>query len=163
MRYNKIDNMKALLIFSVVLGHLCEIVDFNGSHFMYMYIYVFHMPAFALCSGLFASFHPKKIFKNLLFPYIIFQTLYILFSHFILNLLIFIGSCAGSTGGGLKVSRVLILIKTGLNEVKQSISPRRVLTITEDSRRIPDNIIRSLFVCVVEVRVDPGSFRLGLH
>ena len=85
MRYNKSDNMKALLIFSVVLGHLCEIVHFNGSYTLYMFIYVFHMPAFALCSGLFASFHPKKIFKNLVFPYVIFQTLYILFSHFVLN------------------------------------------------------------------------------
>ncbi len=77
--------MKALLIFSVVLGHLCEIVHFNGSYFLYMYIYVFHMPAFALCSGMFASFHPKKIFRNLVYPYVIFQTLYILFSHFVLN------------------------------------------------------------------------------
>lgn len=85
MRYNKIDNMKALLIFSVVLGHLCEIIHFNGSYFLYMYIYVFHMPAFALCSGLFAGFHPKKIFRNLVYPYVIFQTLYILFSHFVLN------------------------------------------------------------------------------
>ena len=85
MRYNKIDNMKALLIFSVVLGHLCEIIHFNGSDFLYMYIYVFHMPAFALCSGLFASFQPKKIFRNLVYPYVIFQTLYILFSHFVLN------------------------------------------------------------------------------
>ena len=85
MRYNKIDNMKALLIFSVVLGHLCEIVHFNGSYTLYMFIYVFHMPAFALCSGLFASFHPKKIFKNLVFPYVIFQSLYILFSHFVLD------------------------------------------------------------------------------
>lgn len=68
------------------------------------------------------------------------------FSHFVLNILIFIGSCAGSTGGGLKVSRIIILIKAGLNEIKQSISPKRVLTITEDARRVPDNIIKSALV-----------------
>lgn len=73
-------------------------------------------------------------------------TLWPSFSHFVLNLLIFIGSCAGSTGGGLKVSRLIILIKAGVNEIKQSIAPRRILTITEDSRRVPDNIIRCALV-----------------
>jgi trk system potassium uptake protein TrkH len=50
-----------------------------------------------------------------------------LFAQMILVLLMFIGGCAGSTGGGLKVSRVIILFKSGANEIKKVLSPRRVV------------------------------------
>lgn len=47
-------------------------------------------------------------------------------SKHVLVLLMIIGACAGSTGGGLKVSRLIILIKSGLNEVRRMIHPRMV-------------------------------------
>lgn len=84
-RYYNIDNLKAILIFTVVLGHLCEITSFNGSSVLYMMIYVFHMPAFAFCSGLFAHFDKRKILVNFIYPYLIFQTLYMLFARFVLH------------------------------------------------------------------------------
>lgn len=71
------------------------------------------------------------------------------FSHLVLNILIIIGSCAGSTGGGLKISRIIILLKAGINEIKQVANPRRILTITEDDRRVPDNVIRSSLIYIV--------------
>lgn len=84
-RYYYIDNIKALLIFAVVLGHLCEVMSFSGKGILYMLIYVFHMPAFAFCSGIFATFNKRKIFENLIYPYLIFQTLYVLFDHYLLK------------------------------------------------------------------------------
>lgn len=47
-------------------------------------------------------------------------------SKVILILLMFCGACAGSTGGGLKVSRVLILLKSGIQEIKALLHPRTV-------------------------------------
>lgn len=44
----------------------------------------------------------------------------------IIVILMFIGGCAGSTGGGLKVSRVMLLIKNSIAEISHMVSPRRV-------------------------------------
>ncbi len=56
------------------------------------------------------------------------------FSKAILVLLMFIGACAGSTGGGLKISRLVILFKTALREIKQLLSPRSVSSIRFEQR-----------------------------
>lgn len=48
-----------------------------------------------------------------------------LFSHIMLILLMFIGGCAGSTAGGLKVSRVLMYVKSSFAELKRVGQPRR--------------------------------------
>lgn len=50
-------------------------------------------------------------------------------SRMILFILMFFGGCAGSTGGGLKIIRSLILIKFSLNEVKRLIHPQAVLPV----------------------------------
>lgn len=85
MRNYRIDNLKAFLIFCVVFGHLCELTEFAGSSYLYLLIYTFHMPAFVFCTGRFADFNPSKIVKNLIYPYLVFQTLYILFAQFVLQ------------------------------------------------------------------------------
>lgn len=54
----------------------------------------------------------------------------------ILVLLMFIGGCAGSTGGGLKLSRVMLLIKTAAADVARMIRPRRVTRVQMDGRRV---------------------------
>ena len=41
----------------------------------------------------------------------------------------FIGACAGSTGGGIKVIRVLLLFKQGIREIKRLIHPNAIFTI----------------------------------
>jgi len=50
-------------------------------------------------------------------------------SQGVLFILMFIGGCAGSTGGGVKVVRIVILLKQGLNEMRRLIHPRGVFTI----------------------------------
>ncbi len=57
-------------------------------------------------------------------------------AQFILFLLMFIGGSAGSTAGGLKVSRVIILFKSGFREVKSTLSPRSINTIRLDGKPI---------------------------
>lgn len=57
-----------------------------------------------------------------------------------------IGSCAGSTGGGLKVARVLLLIKNARSELKRLLHPRSVNVVTIDGKRVKDEIIQSTSV-----------------
>jgi len=64
-------------------------------------------------------------------------------SRMILVLLMFIGACAGSTGGGLKVSRVLILIKTIFRELNYYIHPKSVRKLKMDGKLIEHEVVRS--------------------
>lgn len=78
------DNLRCFLIACVVLGHLLEIAaPFKGSGFMYRLIYSFHMPAFIFLFGYFARYNAEKIVFSWIFPYVLFQTLYSLFSCWI--------------------------------------------------------------------------------
>ena len=65
------------------------------------------------------------------------------FSRTILVLLMFVGACAGSTGGGIKVSRVLILGKTLGKELKQALHPQVVAPIRMDGKLINHETIRT--------------------
>ena len=54
----------------------------------------------------------------------------------------FVGACAGSTGGGMKVSRILIIVKTGIRELKYIVSPRAVATVKMDGKPVEKDVIR---------------------
>ena len=55
-------------------------------------------------------------------------------SQFVIILLMFVGACAGSTGGGLKVGRVIILVKSCVRELHRAINPRKVKSIRLDGQ-----------------------------
>ncbi|NCA67323.1 MAG: TrkH family potassium uptake protein, partial [Clostridia bacterium] len=57
-------------------------------------------------------------------------------AQFILFFLMIIGGSAGSTAGGLKVSRLIILVKSGFREIKSAVSPRSINTIRLDNKPI---------------------------
>lgn len=65
-----------------------------------------------------------------------------MFSKMVLVLLMFIGACAGSTGGGLKVCRILIYAKAGLREARAVIRPRAVSVIRIDGKVLENKVIR---------------------
>ncbi len=67
-------------------------------------------------------------------------------SKTILVLLMFIGACAGSTGGGLKVSRIVILCKNGLNELRSYVHPRSVRKLKMDGKPLDESVSRSVGV-----------------
>lgn len=64
-------------------------------------------------------------------------------SRTILVMLMFIGACAGSTGGGIKVSRILILCKTVRKELHIFLHPNAVKKIKMDGKAIPHEVVRS--------------------
>lgn len=77
------DNMKFILIFCVVFGHILEFVPVLYGDKIYRLIYSFHMPLFIFISGYFAKFNKRKIVFNYFFLYIIFQVLYITFEKIV--------------------------------------------------------------------------------
>ncbi len=65
-------------------------------------------------------------------------------THFILLLLMFIGGCAGSTGGGLKVVRSIILTKYVYTEIKRLIHPKAIIPVRFGGRAIEKNILSNI-------------------
>ncbi len=86
-RNYQMDNLKGILIIAVVLGHLLEQIMAGKPEFKFLYlvIYSFHMPLFAYTTGVFARFNPSKIKRNMIYPYLVFQTIYLVFSNRILQ------------------------------------------------------------------------------
>lgn len=81
-----VDNIKAIMIFLVVLGHMLELLlGFRYIKVIYIIIYTFHIPIFVYCTGVLARFDAKKILCNLVYPYFVFQFMYILFERKILH------------------------------------------------------------------------------
>lgn len=64
-------------------------------------------------------------------------------SKTILVLLMFIGACAGSTGGGIKVSRFILLIKTIMKELNSYIHPKIIKKIKMDDKPVEHEVLRS--------------------
>ena len=65
-------------------------------------------------------------------------------SKTILVLVMFVGACAGSTGGGIKVSRFVILFKGAIREIGQLIHPKQVKKITIDDKPVSGEVIKSV-------------------
>lgn len=76
MRSARLDNLKCLLIFCVVLGHLLELQDGVVTDDLYLAIYTFHMPLFVWVSGYVARPADRRCLRSLALPYMIFQLLY---------------------------------------------------------------------------------------
>ncbi len=68
------------------------------------------------------------------------------FSRVLLVLLMFIGACAGSTGGAIKCSRVLLLGRCIRREIKQVIHPRVVNVVKLDGRVVDEPALRSVHI-----------------
>lgn len=81
-----LDNIRFLLIFSVVFAHLLEVCNpFMGSGHIYKFIYSFHIPAFIFLFGYNVKYSPKRIIYRWCIPYTIFQCAYLLFARYVLN------------------------------------------------------------------------------
>ena len=66
-------------------------------------------------------------------------------------LLMFIGGCAGSTGGGLKLSRVMLFVRTAAADVGRVVSPRRVNRVEMDGKRVTPETTGAVYAYVALV------------
>lgn len=96
-------------------------------------------------------------------------TLWPQYTQTIIVMLMFCGACAGSTGGGIKVSRIMILFKDAAADIGRMISPRRVKRVRIDGRSVPDSVVQTvcsfffmylalLLVCTLIVSLDGFDF-----
>ncbi len=66
------------------------------------------------------------------------------FSKSIIFVLLFVGGCAGSTAGGFKISRIMVLLKLIKRELRHMIHPRSVGVIKIEGKRISDSTLKSV-------------------
>lgn len=67
-------------------------------------------------------------------------------SKTVLMALFFVGACAGSTGGGIKVSRLVILFKSAAREFGNAIHPKQVKKISVDGKPVDQTVVQSVLV-----------------
>ena len=65
------------------------------------------------------------------------------FSKTILLCLMVIGACAGSTGGGLKVARLLLLLKSARRNIRQMLNPRKVQVVRNNGQTVNEKILEN--------------------
>ncbi|MBQ7291762.1 MAG: TrkH family potassium uptake protein [Clostridia bacterium] len=91
------------------------------------------------------------------------------FSKAILVVLMFVGGCAGSTAGGIKVSRFIIALKTVFRDIKKMLHPRSVAGVKLEGKKVDDSTINSvstyfafyfiiLLVIFLLISLEPFSF-----
>ncbi len=82
-----------------------------------------------------------------------------IFAKCILILLMFIGSMAGSTGGGIKVTRIVLYFKEIIRDLKQMLRPRQVMSVRLNKKTVESSVLRGIntyfiiyiFILVVSV------------
>lgn len=67
-------------------------------------------------------------------------------SKTVLVCLMFIGACGGSTGGGIKVSRIVIGIKTSIRSIRSCAHPKEISTVKMDGKAIDESTVHSVTV-----------------
>ncbi len=67
------------------------------------------------------------------------------FLPFLIFMFAFIGGCAGSTGGGLKVIRVLLIIKQGFRELHRLVHPNAVIHIKVGKKTVSDRVVEAVW------------------
>ena len=87
------------------------------------------------------------------------------FSKAILVILMFVGACAGSTGGGMKVARIVILAKTSVCDMRKMLHPNAVATVRFEGKPIGEKNIRSvhLFLTVYLIVFTVSCLLLSLE
>ena len=66
------------------------------------------------------------------------------FSKTILVILMFVGACAGSTGGGIKVSRLVMLVKAAYYDMRKMLHPNSVVIVRFEDKVVPEKNVRSV-------------------
>lgn len=95
------------------------------------------------------------------------------FSKAILLLLMVVGACAGSTGGGLKCMRVLLLFKALRRNIRQILNPRKVLVVRSNNKVVDEKVLANtnayfaaymiiIVVCTLILSLDGFSFETNL-
>ena len=83
------------------------------------------------------------------------------FSKTVLVLLMFVGGCAGSTAGGLKVTRIVTLAKAAVMDMRKMLHPNAVINVRMEGRALPEKQVRGVQAYLsIYIRILCGSWLL---
>lgn len=84
-------------------------------------------------------------------------------SQFMIIMLMFCGACTGSTGGGLKVGRIMILVKSVVREMRRAINPRSIKCIKLDGAVVDKEVIAttSIYFTVYMLLIGIATFLIS--
>ncbi|MBE5957366.1 MAG: TrkH family potassium uptake protein [Lachnospiraceae bacterium] len=71
------------------------------------------------------------------------------FSKSLMILLMIIGACAGSTGGGIKVSRIMIYLKSVKKELQHLVHPQHIKVLSFEHKPLPHDVLRSANIFLI--------------
>ena len=132
-RFREVLQSDELRFFLVVVGLSTAVIAFNIRH-------LYQGPLQCLR---YAFFQVSSIISTTGFATADF-CLWPQFSQIIFILLMLCGACAGSTGGGLKVSRVVILMRAAKAELRKILHPHTVKVITVDGKPVSGETVRAV-------------------
>ncbi|MCW8934961.1 MAG: TrkH family potassium uptake protein [Gammaproteobacteria bacterium] len=120
---------QVLLFVSIIAVVFLQFTDATDSYSESLLLGVFHVVSIGTTTGFATTeFHLWPSFLPVL----------LLFTSFI-------GGCAGSTGGGLKVIRVILLLKQGMREMTRLIHPKAVILVKIGTKPVADSIIDAVW------------------
>jgi trk system potassium uptake protein TrkH len=129
----EIFNMEEVRWYFIIIAVAVAVITFDIRGMFQNLFQAFHHAAFQVASIITTTGYSTTDFNA--WPQI---------SRTLLVLIMFIGACAGSTGGGIKVSRILILFKTVRQEMNHFIHPRGVNTIKLDGKTVSKTTVRGV-------------------
>lgn len=118
-----------------IIGATILIITFNISHLYSNLGEALHHSAFQVASIITTTGFATANFDD--WPQV---------SRTILVMLMFVGACAGSTGGGIKVSRFVVLLKTVKKELGQYLHPNMMRKVKMDGKVVEHEVVRSINV-----------------
>ena len=118
----------------------------------------------ALTSLRYASFQVASIMSTTGFATADFN-LWPVATRMLILVLMFIGSCAGSTAGGMKVCRIGMLVKQGLRDVRHVFQPRKITVVRFEGKGVDEMILKQIavFAFVYVAMVLRGGFLVSLE
>ncbi len=86
-------------------------------------------------------------------------------ARMLILVLLFFGSCAGSTAGGMKICRVGMLSKQAIREVRHTIQPRKAMVVRFEGKAVDEGVLRQVatFAFIYVALVLVGGFLLSLE
>ena len=86
-------------------------------------------------------------------------------ARMLILVLLFFGSCAGSTAGGMKICRIGMLSKQAVREVRHTIQPRKAMVVRFEGKAVDEGVLRQVatFACIYVALILLGGFMLSLE
>ena len=86
-------------------------------------------------------------------------------ARMLILVLLFFGSCAGSTAGGMKICRIGMLSKQAIREVRHTIQPRKAMVVRFEGKAVDEGVLRQVatFACIYVALILLGGFMLSLE